>query len=162
MIRPKFDKDFVSRLTKQHVENLETALVNRFIRVGLQFVRLARKNGAYRDQTGNLRSSIGFIVLKGTQIVYENFEPAGRGATTPKYSESGKKRGANATIQGRNAAKDAMGRVKLGGVTLVVVAGMDYASDVEHRGKDVLTASSLQAEKLLLESIQKVRTKYNF
>lgn len=39
---------------------------------GERFVKYARENGSYEDRTGNLRSSIGYIIVKNGDIVMEN------------------------------------------------------------------------------------------
>lgn len=161
MIKPKFTRQFVNQLVQAKVDNIVQATINRFIRVGLQFVRNARNNGNYNDITGNLRSSIGFIVLNGTKVVYQDFRPAGkRGMSTPRYGTQA--RGSSGMTEARKAADDAKSRVKLGAVTLIVVAGMDYASAVEARGKDVLTGSSQQAKEDLANALNAIRTKFGF
>lgn len=40
---------------------------------GEKFIEVARRSGSYKDQTGNLRSSIGYIIAKNGKVVAENF-----------------------------------------------------------------------------------------
>lgn len=41
---------------------------------GEKFIEVARRSGSYKDQTGNLRSSIGYIIAKDGEVVTENFK----------------------------------------------------------------------------------------
>ncbi|GAA4338479.1 hypothetical protein GCM10023149_48470 [Mucilaginibacter gynuensis] len=144
-IKARFTKDDVRRMVEQKEALIEQAIINRLSYIGETFVRNAREKGTYNDVTGNLRSSIGFVVLRYGKIVKQNFERAGRG----------KKSG-----QGVDQAKSFINELKtsfLQGYTLLVVAGMDYAAAVESRGKDVLTASSLIAKADLKRAIKELK-----
>lgn len=68
----KFNKEFHQQVKKQ-IAVIDQAIFSRLIRIGNNFVNNARSGGGYKDQTGNLRSSIGFIILKDGEIVYETF-----------------------------------------------------------------------------------------
>lgn len=52
---------------------------------GEKFIEVARRSGSYKDQTGNLRSSIGYIIAKDGEVVTENFKEGDKGTdkTTP-------------------------------------------------------------------------------
>ena len=54
---------------------------------GEKFIEVARRSGSYKDQTGNLRSSIGYIIAKNGKVVAENFTESEKGTdkTTGKY-----------------------------------------------------------------------------
>ena len=54
---------------------------------GEKFIEVARRSGSYKDQTGNLRSSIGYIIAKDGEVVTENFKEGDKGTdkTTGKY-----------------------------------------------------------------------------
>lgn len=133
-ISPRFSNADVRQMFAIKLQRIEQVIINRLILVGETFVRNARLNGNYLDQTGNLRSSIGFIVLKNGTAVHENYEEA----------QSGTDKG-----KGIQSAKQFISQLRTNfrmGYTLIVVAGMDYAAAVESRGKDVLTSSGKQAE----------------
>lgn len=101
--------------------------------IGEQAVREARINGNYIDRTGNLRSSIGYVVLK-------DGKPIGHG-----YSDTDKHDGR----QHADALLDKLAAELPKGYALVVCAGMAYASYVEDiHGRDVLTSARLLAEDL--------------
>src|SRR5690606_3404962 len=139
-LRPKFTKLDISRVVGERLVNMEQVIVDRFINIGLQFVRDARIKADFKDRTGNLRSSIGFLVLKDGKVVREDFEQSNAGTD--------KKTGIN---RGLEFAQQIPELEK--GVSLVVVAGMQYAVYVEAMGYDVLTGSSLEAENNLREAI---------
>ena len=42
--------------------------------IGEQCVKLAREKGTYNDITGNLRNSIGYVLVKNGSIISKNFE----------------------------------------------------------------------------------------
>ena len=54
---------------------------------GEKFIEVARRSGSYKDQTGNLRSSIGYIIAKDGEVVTENLKESDKGTdkTTGKY-----------------------------------------------------------------------------
>ena len=54
---------------------------------GEKFIEVARRSGSYKEQTGNLRSSIGYIIAKDGEVVTENFKEGDKGTdkTTGKY-----------------------------------------------------------------------------
>jgi len=89
--------------------------------VGESFVSNARQTNTYRDQTANLRNSIGFIVIEDKNKIAESF---------------GQGEGAN---KGKEAANDVASRIDDHG--LILVAGMEYAAAVESRGYDVISNS---------------------
>ncbi len=62
---------------KDHVYNvLAKYIVNKWAYIGEEFVTNARQNHTYRDRTGNLTSSIGYVIVSLGKIVVENFEVA--------------------------------------------------------------------------------------
>ena len=106
----------------------------------------ANKITDYRDITGNLRSSVGYIVLKDGQIVAEDFHESKKG--------SDKSTGVN---RGRRLARQ-LAQSHSKGYVLIGLAGMNYAVHVENiKGKDVITYASKATEQLLKELIQKIK-----
>lgn len=103
--------------------------------VGEQVLNAARSTNSYKDQTGNLRSSVGFAVIVDGEVVdVSGFEPVRNG-------QEGSKEGAD---YARELAKQFPK-----GIALVVVAGMNYASYVSAKGYDVLDSAELLAERLV-------------
>lgn len=99
------------------------------------------KWGDYLDDTLNLRSSIGYFVLNDGKIVKDEFSGTGEGIA---------------------AGKEALNLVKIKrGYQLIGVAGMDYASYVESKGYNVISAQSVVAIEGLEKSLLKFRDKLN-
>lgn len=139
-LKPRFDKAAIHRALQERAARIEKAILSRLQRVGEQFVADARNNGDYKDQTGNLRSSVGYIVLQNGKTVNENLQGKSEGIS-----------------KAREVLVDISTKYPRG-LVLIVVAGMDYAAYVEAKGKDVLTGSSKIAVNRLttaLEAIQK-------
>ena len=143
MIQPRFNRGQIRRRIQEYAKRVDMAIVSRLTFIGETFIINARASGAYMDQTGNLRSSIGYIVQKdGKKRAGSAFEKYANGA-------EGQKSGA-AFMKGLRAKYDT-------GYVLIVCAGMQYAASVESMGKDVLTASSTQAKKDLEQIFKNVR-----
>ena len=114
---------------------------------GEKFIDIARRNGSYKDQTGNLRSSIGYIIAKNGEVVAENFTESEKGTdkTTGKY-------------KGRRLAEE-VSLSHSGGYVLVGVAGMEYAAAVEAKGYEVGSGANTQCEKYLRDTLKSVFSK---
>ena len=112
-------------------------LLSTFQYIGEACVREARIKANFKDQTGNLRSSIGYVILMNGKLTdIKGFDPV-RGSN-------------NGSNIGETFAKRlAQNSLKNKGCTLIVVAGMNYASHVVARGYDVLDSSELLAKKLV-------------
>ncbi|PSR54156.1 hypothetical protein AHMF7605_11805 [Adhaeribacter arboris] len=146
-MKAQFNQASINRMLEKRLEGLHNAVFSRLQLIGLEFVRNAREFGEYNDITGNLRSSIGFLILKDGQIVENNFQAADKGTDR-----------ATGMARGQALAEELAARHSAGYV-LIVVAGMEYAASVESKGKDVLTGSSLTAETQLQEAIQAIGAK---
>lgn len=98
---------------------------------GEKFVANARQTDTYKDQTGNLRNSIGYMAKSPGQM-----------------SESA-----------NSDAKQAISEVEIPDHGLVMVAGMNYAAAVEAKGYDVISNSIEKAKvdhKKLIEQMLKI------
>lgn len=127
---------------EQQMKRITDALVYNLKYVGEQCLNVARQSQAYRDQTGNLRSSVGYVLAMDGKIIEQStFEVVKNGAA-----------GARSGIQ---YAKEVV-RQFPEGIVLVVVAGMNYASHVSAKGYDVLDSSELLAEKLVPQMLRKL------
>lgn len=96
--------------------------------LGEKVVKYARNDESsarhYTDRTGNLRSSIGYVVVQEGRVVAESFNGNNEGSTT-----------------GRKYAIDVASGLPKNKTYLVWVAGMDYARYVEAMGFDVIQGS---------------------
>ena len=125
----------IDRYTEQRLRGLEQAVIRTLTYCGEVCLNVARSTNSYKDQTGNLRSSIGYVVAVDGRIVNQSdFETV--------------KRGGDGSKQGAAFAKQLVRRFPKG-VCLIVVAGMDYAVHVKNRGYDVLDSSELTADRIV-------------
>lgn len=120
---------------QERAERINRAIIRTFQYIAEVLVREARMKGDYIDQTGNLRSSIGAIILLDGQVVSRSgFEVVMGGSS-----------GANEGLTYAQEIAAAYPR----GIALVVVAGKDYAAHVAARGRDVLSSAVLKAEDIV-------------
>ena len=122
--------------------------------IGEQCVKLAREKGTYNDITGNLRNSIGYVLVKNGSIISKNFEAK---------VESKIMSGANGKgiLEGEALAAELASRVGKG-YALIVVAGMHYAHYVETLNKDVLDSAERWANEQVPRLMQRLKNQvYN-
>lgn len=104
----------------------------------------------FNDQTGNLRSSIGYVIYQNGRPLHSDFKthsgPNGDGGE-----------GFNA---GQKLAKEIATKYK-DGIVLVVVAGMNYALYVESKNRDVLTSAEHLAEDLVPKMLKQLKDEVN-
>lgn len=138
----------VSQIEKQSEKYIQ-AFIDDLDYIGLKVIRYIRDRSgeeSWIDQTGNLRSSIGYVIVRNGKIVKRGgFEKV----DGPKRSETTE----DGSVLGENYAKR-LAADYTKGFALIVVAGMDYASYVEDmESKDVLKGGELEAEKLVKKLI---------
>lgn len=80
MIKPVFTKKDVDAMIALRMRRIDTAMFQRLQRVGESFVNNARSIHTYKDQTGNLRSSIGYLIYKNGREIESNFTESTKGA----------------------------------------------------------------------------------
>lgn len=122
------------------VERLDEVINSTMAKVGEDAVAVARLVGNYNDITGNLRSSIGYVLLNdGKEIV--------RGQTRAFAGSKGD--GSDGVRTGEEFIEAIQGDYPEG-KALLLTAGMEYASYVEDiHGKDVLATAFEQAKRQL-------------
>lgn len=149
-IKPKFNKAQLAQLVGQKLQRFNDAVFLRFSRIGEEFVTNARNNHTYTDRTGNLTSSIGYVILKdGTQLSENFFEKAG-----PALGDQ--------QLIGREKARqviDELSQKFPTGYVLICVAGMEYAASVEAKGFDVITASAITAKGGIVKQLDELISK---
>ncbi|MCL4482180.1 MAG: hypothetical protein M1445_06120 [Bacteroidetes bacterium] len=132
-----FNANGIGGYLEEQIERRVKALIFRLNYIGVACVNKARNDGTYEDQTGNLRSSIGYVIVRDGVIVDASDFYAGKDGATTFGAASGE-----AYIK----------RLAAGyphGIVLIIVAGMNYASYVEALNYDVLTSAELLAEQLV-------------
>ena len=121
---------------KASVEAKLRVLVNTFCYVGEQCIIEAREAGNYTDQTGNLRSSIGYAVIWDGKVVQRD--------CIDKI-----KQGDKGVSDGNEYLSKCIKGRRRKGIVLIVTAGMNYAEYVEAKGFNVLTSAELKAGPLV-------------
>lgn len=146
---PLFSDNEIDQWLDIFKEEVEDRIFNLLAAAGEMFVKYARELHTYEDHTGNLRSSIGYIICKNGESVMEDFQHSDRG--TDKITGN---------IKGRQLAETIASSFPFGYI-LIGVAGMQYAAAVEAKGYDVVTGACSQAEIWLRRSVQSVFKEYN-
>lgn len=119
-------QEYVDSKTEEYKE--KAILTAQYL--GEQFVNLARSNRTYMDRTGNLRSSIGYIIIYDGRLIDRNFQAGPRGTDRN-----------TGVREAQSFAEELAGRYPTG-LILIGVAGMEYAAAVEAKGYDVITGAA--------------------
>ena len=113
----------------------QQAIINNLVYVGESALKQAREGHRYKDQTGNLTSSIGYAIIVDGQVhKRSNF-----------YYVLEGKRGAN---EGKKFLQKLISQNSKG-IVFIMVAGMPYAQYVEAMSLDVLDSAEVMAKKML-------------
>lgn len=118
--------------------------------IGEECVSIAREQGTYNDITGNLRNSVGYVLVRNGDIICKNFEE--RVASKVVDAANGK-----GILQGQALAEELAKRFTKG-YALIVVAGMHYAHYVESLNKDVLDSAERYAQQRVPKLMQMLKT----
>lgn len=137
----------VNAYLKAEAERIHRLTIRALAYLGEQCVRLARDRApelSWIDRTGNLRSSIGYIITHNGNIVqYSDFRQV--------------KHGSEGVKTGKDFAEE-IAKQFSSDYVLVVVAGMNYAEFVEARdNKDVLATPELFANKELPKMFERLK-----
>ena len=133
-IKNQITKKQIHDYVASKIEVAEQVIVKNLKYVGEMCVNEARNNGDYIDQTGNLRSSIGYVILRDGNKEAENIKQSSRGSDRVKGATEAKK------------FIDELSARYSKGIVLIVVAGMNYATYVESK-RNVLASAELLAER---------------
>lgn len=145
-ILPKLSREVIRTLLGGKLDGLKKYFIDRFEYIGEEFIAQARTRANFTDQTANLRSSIGYVILvDGKQ--YKSAFPVHTGKDG-QTGEEGARRGLELGLS--------FGKKYPSGIVLICVAGMEYAAAVESKNKDVITGSIPEVRELLFEAVQKI------
>jgi hypothetical protein len=142
MMRQTTSLEDVYTYLAEQIEKKVQVLLRTLTYIGKECVKNARTNPGYIDQTGNLRSSIGFMVLRDGVVVHKGGFEKVRGGT-----------------KGLAAGREFMSELVAEndrGLVLILVAGMNYATYVEATGRNVLKSGELQAEVLIPQLLKQL------
>lgn len=144
-IEPKFTRGELKRAIQSIVDNRINDVIRKLSEIGNKVVmaqRLSVEGKDYSNRTGNLRSSIGYVIaIGGKEVGRGGFEP------TPDGADGGRKGMKDGIEYARKISRMHIGKE----IQLVVVAGMNYARYVDVKGYDVLSTAELVTERLISE-----------
>lgn len=131
------------------IKIVKEELLNTFAYLGEECIKKVRDRGfdeSWIDRTGNLRSSIGYGVYEyGKKSIESTFAIVRQGTSGP---QAGKQ------------LLDELSKKYADAYALIVVAGMDYADEVEAlENKDVLASTELYARSVINDRMKKTRKK---
>lgn len=138
-LRAKFKRSDIRVFLEREKQKAHDVIITFLAYLGEECINQAKEFGSYTDRTGNLRSSIGYMVLDHGQVVRSLF----------KGDQVGQNEGEK---YARSLVSD-----HLDGFVLLVVAGMKYAVHVESRGFDVLDSAQNLAEKRLPSVLRQIK-----
>ena len=145
-------RDILNREAQKHIQRTITMLQY----VGETIVNEIRTShiSDWTDQTGNLRSSIGYIITVDGKPI--NMSAFGKvvGPEPDTNAPDGSQEGKDYASQ--------LAALYPNGIALIVVAGMEYASYVERRdNKTVLAQGEIEAKRLVEQMIRELNNKLN-
>lgn len=143
---PKFKIQDIDKVLKQAEQKYQEQVIRILRFVGEKAVNEAKSNGNYQDRTANLRNSIGYVIAIDGKIISDDFSATATGTQSSKE---------NPIKYGKNLANEVAKSQK--GISLIVVAGMRYASYVESKGKVVLTSAEQFANATLPNLLKQLR-----
>lgn len=136
----------LDRYIEERAQRMMQELIYRLKYIGEECVNAARiseqKGKDYLDQSGNLRSSTGYVIVVDGQIVSESsFEVV--------------KEGRQGSLEGRQLAEK-LANEYTDGTVLIFVAGMKYAVHVADKGYDVLASAEDLARREIPKMLEKL------
>jgi hypothetical protein len=174
-VKANFNLDGIfGEIYRIYEEEIKPSIIEAVGHACMDTVSAAKQIDTYKDRTGNLRSSIGYVIYDSGQKIDSFFQanPVASGVTRENYryeTKEGIKTGVREVKtggdgeSGKKSGKDLAEEVAIGfpnGIVAIIVAGMDYALWVESNGLDVISGSCLALKSLLQEKMQIIRDIY--
>jgi len=119
----------------KELERIKLVIARNMAIIGEESVNTARNTGNYVDRTGNLRSSIGYVLVNNGKII-----------NIGDFSRVGK--GDEGVRVGKDFAKEIAEKYSKG-IVLIIVAGMNYSGYVANRGYNVLDSARFKSEAMV-------------
>jgi len=145
-IVPRFNQSDIDKIFKEAEKQMFDKILRVLRYAGEMAINEAKNNGAYQDQTANLRNSIGYVISVDGNIINENFSVSSQGLmpSTDNGLRIGRELALSIARQSRN-------------ISLIVVAGMKYAAYVESKGLNVLTSAEQRANQIVPDLLKQLR-----
>lgn len=143
-IEPAFKESDIRKRMDNFLDAIEAEAIKMLQKLGEDAVIHARSLPAevgFMDQTGNLRSSIGYVIFKDGVPITQSYQQVAGGT-------EGVQKGA--------ALAERIGSQREG-LCLVVTAGMNYALYVESNGRDVLQSAESMTRKAFAQQVEKLK-----
>lgn len=146
----------------EYEKQVEQYYISRLVEAGETAVVTAVTKGKYQNITGNLRSSIGYVIGYAGKVIKEGgfHKVQGRGENYQHVTfttRNGKKvdfwakgkfgDGSEGSRKGLELARSIIAKTQ--GYSFVIVAGMEYATYVNSRGYDVMDSAKLEIKKIV-------------
>lgn len=141
------DWNKVPAILESQMRRIEQAICFNFRVIGEGSVNHARKHGSYMDQTSNLRNSIGYVIAFNGKVIECEF-----------------KHSSGITNKAAFFAENKIHEMLVGdsGYTLLIIAGMNYARNVENRGKNVLAGTEKYLKDEVVSKMRNMLSKAGF
>lgn len=135
-------KSKILKYFDERIQTINRLIVRSLCYVGEQCVNTARSSHTYRDQTGNLTSSIGYAVsCDGSLVNISSFQVERNGSEGSK--------------EGSEYVREIIAKYP-NDIVLVICAGMNYAVYVSDKGYDVLDGAETLADRLVPNMLKKL------
>lgn len=132
-------KDYINR----RLQMMKSAMIENLAYVGEEALRQARTGHRYKDQTGNLTSSIGYCIVDNGRVVHGS-------------SFTAILNGSEGSDEGRKYLKRLVSD-NSSGLVFIMVAGMPYAKYVEAMNLDVLVSAEKLAKRMIPEIMKSLK-----
>lgn len=140
VIVPQFTKADFAKIIKKDVATIQSRIEYFFLYLGELCLAEMRSSYSYIDRTGNLTSSMGYVVLNLGRIV--------------KIS------GFDFSLEGGGIGQDEIMKIANDysqyAYVLICIAGMEYSVYVQSRGFNVIGSAELLAEREMPKIVQKI------
>lgn len=133
----------INKMLREEAERQRKVLIRTLLYCAEEITNAARTTDSYTDRSGNLRSSVGCIVIVDGTIIQE-------------YGFEQVKEGSQGVTDGKEFAYS-LARQYPHGVAIIAVAGKEYASYVADKGYDVLDSARVLAKKVVEMSLKELK-----
>lgn len=130
----------INAMLRNEAERARRVLIRTMLYCAEEVTNAARSTNSYADRTGNLRSSVGSIVIVDGKIIQE-------------YGFEKVKNGDQGITDGKEFAHSLASQYPTG-IAIIVVAGKEYASYVADKGYDVLDSAEELAKVVVQKSLK--------
>ncbi len=139
-ITPMFGNGLIAAQAAAFQKRVEQAAIFLMQYLGEELVKYAKDKHNYTDRTGNLTNSIGYVVVRNKEIVFG-----------PDQSSTGQAAALQAALKMIDTLPDC--------ISLIIVAGMNYAAYVEAKGYNVILPAELKAKTDFPQAMKKLMDK---